>query len=430
MVGLAAMMGLTSAQASLVEGEPYVEIWTDRGTGGVYRAGDCVDIFIRPAYDCYVIVYEIDTDGYLRLLFPYDSRDDGYVSSGHAYRLGRGGYGRYYVTGPSGVEYIHVLASFRPFRALYWHGSAGYEDYAYDVTWRGFSDYWGCALPARIHGDPYIAMQSINEFICYDALEAGIAFADFTYFYVDERVHYPRYLCYDCHGYHPSFKPYVSVCTGFRISFVQCDPCYTPCSWWWWCTPTRVYCGPRYVCYSNKPCGTYPSCYKWKSRSESYCGTGGHGTSYGDYYRERVRPKSGDSEDVVRIKSEPRSEERSLYSRNESRSPVKHREADAREQAGGRVEIKQVPARVDDSRTRSDSRAVESRAKASATGSKVEKQKSRSSAEEAEPVKASRSSDSKSTRASSSERKSSKVAPKVRTENKGRSPSQRRRVSR
>jgi hypothetical protein len=274
-------------------------------------------------------------------------------------------------------------------------------------------------------------MQSINEFICYDALDAGIAFADFTYFYVDERVHYPRYLCYDCHGYHPTFKPYVSVCTGFRISFVACDPCYTPCSWWWWCTPTRVYCGPRYVCYCKKPCGTYPSCYKWKSRCETYCGTGSHGTSYGDYYRERVRPKSGHTEDVVRIKSKSRGEERTLYSRYGSRSPVKVREAEVPDRPAGRAEIKQVPARIDEARSRSDSRTVQSREKSSsARTSKVEKQRKTSKAGEAKPAKVSRSSERKTTRTSSTEKKSSKVAPKVRTENKGRSPSQRRRVSR
>ena len=173
-VGIATIaLGCTGAWAGIVEGEPRVEIWTDRGTGGVYRVGDDVEVCFRADSDCYVLIYEIDTDGYLRLLFPYYCHSDGFVEGGLTYRLGRGHFGRYYVTGPRGVEYVHVLASFGPFRTLYWHGCDGYEEYAHDVSWHGFNDYWGCALPPRVYGDPYMAMQSIDEFICYDALDAG-----------------------------------------------------------------------------------------------------------------------------------------------------------------------------------------------------------------------------------------------------------------
>jgi hypothetical protein len=345
----------------MVSDQPYVEIWTDRGTGSVYVPGERVDVFMQPAYDCFVIVYDIDTDGNVRLLFPYDSRDDGFVRGGQVYRLGMSGYGGYRVTGPSGVEYVHVLSSFKPFRPVYWHGQAGYAAYSLDATWRGFSDYWGAAVPPRVYGDPFVAMQSIDEFICYDALEAGIAFADFTYFYVEHRVSYPRYLCYDCHGYQPAFHPYVDVCAGFHISFVACDPCYKPCSWWWWCSPKRVYCGPSYVCYSKKSCKTSctgscgNSCknpkpsYKWRTRSESYCGAGGT-TSYGDYYKERVRPGAsgggkgsgaGRTAEVVRVRPERETSSdsntgvRELYSRKSSREAVRNVPA-----TGNRTEVR------------------------------------------------------------------------------------------
>jgi hypothetical protein len=386
--------------------QPTVEIWTDRTMGSVYSAGERVNVYMRPEYDCYVMVYDIDTDGNLRLLFPYDSRDDGFVRGGQIYRLGMSSYGGYYVTGPSGVEYVHVLASFEPFRPLYWHGQAGYAAYAHDCTWRGFSDYWGSALPARVYGDPYVAMQSIDEFICYDALEAGIAFADFTYFYVEHRVGYPRYLCYDCHGYRPAFHPYVDACVGFHITFVACDPCYKPCSWWWWCSPKRVYCGPSYVCYSNKACNV-PSKnprpnYRWRSRTETFCdsGPGKSGTSYGDYYRERVSPRGGQSDggrsaEVVRVRPERDSrpdgtaEERYLYSRKTSRDVVRD-PAGTRsgEEVGGRQAVRAETVRSETDRTeavrsetdrtetgraetgRAEIRQVPSRAVRSETGSR------------------------------------------------------------
>jgi hypothetical protein len=302
-------LGCVGARAGIVEGEPRVEVWTDRGTGGVYRVGEDVEIYIRADRDCYVIVYEVDTDGYLRLLFPYRCESDGFVAGGRVYRLRPGYHGRYYVSGPSGVEYVHALASVRPFRTLYWHGCIGYEDYAYDVSWHGFSDYWGCALPPRVYGDPYMAMQSIDEFICYDALDVGMAFADFTYFYVDKRVSYPRYVCYDCHGFGTHYRPYVHACTGFSISFIDCDPRWDPWSWWWWCTPTRVYCGPRYVCRAKRTCRDWPSEYKWKSRSDCYVSR----AEYSDYWDKRVRTKT--PRDVEVVDGRHKDKERDLYGR-------------------------------------------------------------------------------------------------------------------
>jgi hypothetical protein len=338
-VGIGAIvLGCVGAQAAIVEGEPRVEVWTDRGTGGVYRVGEDVEICFRADRDCYVIIYDIDTDGHLRLLFPYYCGDDGYVEGGSVYSLGRGYYGPYYISGPTGVEYVHALASLRPFRTLYWHGCDGYEAYAYDVSWQGFSDYWGCALPERIYGDPYMAMQSINEFICYDALDAGLAFADFTYFYIDKPVSYPRYVCYDCHGFGTYYRPYVHTCTGFSITFIDCDPCWNPWSWWWWCTPRRVYCGPRYVCCAKRECKGWPSEYKWKSRSDCYTDR----SDYAHYWDERVRVKTSHVEDAGQERG--KTKERDLYVREprrvesgqEPRRLEAHRDATVRD---GRIDV-------------------------------------------------------------------------------------------
>jgi len=155
------------------EGNVQVRLRMDRGEGALYGMGQPVGLKLEANEDAYHLVYGIDTDGYLRVLYPYDCYDDGYVYGGQVYRIGRGAFRRYYANGPQGVEYIHVVASATPFRRLYWHGCGGYDAYAHDVSWGGFQDYWGCALPPRIYGDPYVAMQTIDEFICLDALDAG-----------------------------------------------------------------------------------------------------------------------------------------------------------------------------------------------------------------------------------------------------------------
>jgi hypothetical protein len=443
-VGIATIvLGWAAAHAAIVEGEPRVEIWTDRGTGGIYRVGDDVEVCLRADRDCYVIVYEIDTDGYLRLLFPYYCGGDGFVEAGQVYRMGRGYYGRYYITGPSGVEYIHALASFRPFRTLYWEGCDGYETYARDVSWQGFSDYWGCALPPRVYGDPYMAMQSIDEFICYDALDAGLAFADFTYFYVDERVSYPRYVCYDCHGFDTPYRPYVHVCTGFSIRFVNCDPCWNPWSWWWWCTPRRAYCGPRYVCSARRTCKGWPSEYKWKSRSDCYTSR----SEYSQYWDERVRV---DVPRVVEASAEKyKTQERDLYGREpkqvvqtvEPGRDTKHKDVAVRE---GRVEIirpvdvptrevekvkEQEARKATDRETPAKPEKVEPKRVVVKPDKKAEKVDTEKSTERGRDSGTARKVEVRaSSRATSSANR--KVAPSVRTSSdKGRSPSKRRSVS-
>jgi hypothetical protein len=438
-VAVAVIMSWSGVRAGITGGSPSVKIWTDRGDASVYRHGDDVEVFVRADTDCYVIVYEIDTDGYLRVLYPYDCQDDGYMTGGRIYRIGRGGRSRYYVTGPSGVEYVHVVASFKPFRQLYWHGCNGYENYAYDLTWRGFSDYWGCALPPRVYGDPYMAMQSIDEFICLDALETGMVWADFTYFYVDERVSYPRYVCYDCHGFHPRLRPYHNVCSGFSITFIDCDPWYRPSTWWWWCSPKRVYCGPRYVCNRKTSCTDYPSQYKWKSRTETVRSRETVSS------RKPVKFKDGDVIDGVRVKAREANRDFDLYSRAGKRTPVRYK---GEREDNERVRVRKAITDAPEGRTK-----VHRRENESTTVRKVEKsrpnrpkvRKVESKPARVEKVEQPRRKPEKVHETEAKQQKQSKaakvkvrnstrstrkpVAPKVRTKNQGRSPATRRRVS-
>ncbi|MFH1219099.1 MAG: DUF4384 domain-containing protein [Candidatus Eisenbacteria bacterium] len=446
---LSGLAGASAVQASIVGEGPQVSVWTDRGEGGVYRVGDLAALHIQPAEDCYVIVYEIDTDGYLRVLYPRDCDDDGYLVGGRTYSMGREGSHRFYVNGPSGVEYVHVLASFEPFRQIYWHGCNGYEDYAIDVTWRGFNDYWGSALPPRVYGDPYVAMQTIDEFICLDALEAGMVWADFTYFYVNERVRYPRYLCYDCHGFAPLVRPYDDVCVGFSVSFVDCDPGYRPWSWWWWSSPTRVYCGPRYVCHTtghqcDDSCrgrhgsghgwagvgGTYPSEYKWKSRVES------HGIQALETMRGRAA-ESGNTTGALRVKSKVNAREQTLYSRRGSGSS-EDRETRAREtwqrESAGRTSVRSVESepRGDTGKSKVDVRVERpKRERSSAEGHSI----LRSLLEDTKATRSDAGSDRKSevksdrSRGKSSTEKTKGVIPQVRRGDKGKSQSARRTLS-
>ncbi len=94
-----------------------VRVWTEPGEGSLVFPGESVKVRFRVDDDAYVVVYDIDTMGRVRVLFPEDPYDDGFVRGGQVVRLpGRGAGYRLMVSGPAGVERIVALASDRPLR--------------------------------------------------------------------------------------------------------------------------------------------------------------------------------------------------------------------------------------------------------------------------------------------------------------------------
>jgi hypothetical protein len=82
---------------------------------------------------------------------------------------------------------------------------------------------------------------------------------DFTPYHVEERHEYPRFLCYDCHGFRPyySWNPYRYTCSSFRVVIYN-DPYYYPA--------TR-YRGTRVV-YVRPRRGTPQFAFKERARGE------------------------------------------------------------------------------------------------------------------------------------------------------------------
>lgn len=190
-----------------------IDVWTDRGEAAVYYPGERVRVYFRPQRDSYVVVYSIDTEGYIRVLYPYDYNDDPFVYGGRTYRIPYGwDHHDLVVSGPSGIEYIVAVASLRPISVPRWPRY-------YDAHYEPAPD-----LIEHITGDPYEGMVRLNDLIIpVEHREYGFV-TNSTYFYVERRVWYPRYVCYDCHWPRPLyFHPYVDVCVGFEIVIVDYD---------------------------------------------------------------------------------------------------------------------------------------------------------------------------------------------------------------
>lgn len=295
LAGLATVLTLAaSAAGSTVGPQAYVDVWTDRGEGEIYNRGEAVDIYVETSFDAYVLVYTIDTDGYVNVIFPYDCRDDGFLRGGRTYRVVSGRDDAFLADGSKGVAYVRAVASATPIRRLYWPGCPGYERYAGEVTWSSFADYWGPALPEQIYGDPYLAMQSIDEFICWDTVNSGAVSVGYTYYYVMEVVERPVYYVragwrWPHTWYWPCSGVYWNVCWdacwgggwSVGVGIGGYYPYYNPCSWSWyaptWCGPSWCWpnwyrpcyasCGPRTtVCYTGS-CGSCSKCTGSTSRT-------------------------------------------------------------------------------------------------------------------------------------------------------------------
>jgi uncharacterized protein DUF4384 len=191
-----------------------VDVWINKDEGGIFRPGESMRVYFRASADAYLLVYNIDTEGYIHLIYPYAPDDPAYVDAGRTYQIpSRRDPYDLVADGPAGVEYVVAVASPTPFRDLPWYlsadraarGRAPDDSESEDDT---DADY--------IVGDPYVGIDQINRRICPEGREADLATSE-TYFYIERRVDYPRYVCADCHFGSPYFDPFISTCTVVDI---------------------------------------------------------------------------------------------------------------------------------------------------------------------------------------------------------------------
>jgi hypothetical protein len=189
-----------------------IDVWTNKEEGGVYRPGEGMKIFFRPAADSYVLIYNIDTEGFIHLVYPYGPDDAERLEGGRTYQIpSRRDPYDLVADGPPGIEYVVALAAPFPFQNLPWYLSSRLAD-------EGPPEDVDADDPESgvIVGDPYVGMERIVRRIVPPGREEEVATAD-TYFYIERRVEYPRYVCADCHSHGIWFDPYVDVCNVFEI---------------------------------------------------------------------------------------------------------------------------------------------------------------------------------------------------------------------
>ena len=190
-------------------------IWLDRGASPVLRRGDRVRVFYRASRDAHVSIFHIDTNGFVRLLHPGSPTDGHLARGGRDYRVLFPESRYWQVDEDEGKGYLFMVASPVPL---------DFSGFAY--SW--YEGGWNlAALAQTAYRDPFLIMDDVVTALIPE--EAGEHALDFVAYDIDRPHDYPRFLCYQCHGFRPMFdwNPYGHWCTDFRV-VIHDDPYYYP----------------------------------------------------------------------------------------------------------------------------------------------------------------------------------------------------------
>lgn len=318
------VLGSALTLAASTAGAMSVDIWDNKGNDAVYQPGDKIDVKMRASDDAYLLIYEIDAEGYVHVLFPFANTHP--LIEGHkTYSLNQDRPdAQLVVQGPVGQGYIVAVASRDPFAPLPWFlrpadpraQDLGYADTQAQQTPavqdetvpppptgtapsdEGFGsglkeqspdekapatqtappavkanpdEIEGITPDGRIVGDPFVMMERIRRRVLVHPDDAGAFATAYVGYYVHEQVKYPRYLCYDCHrpGYYSwwdGFDPYYTTCSAF--SFHVNYSWYWGPPYWYGYVPYYVYtyvpsCPPRYRAPYPGPYSSWDGWARW-----------------------------------------------------------------------------------------------------------------------------------------------------------------------
>src|SRR3954468_5952833 len=242
---------VASLPAARPQDDPPIRLWINSDRR--FLPGDRAKVEVRTRDDGYLLVFHIDPEGHLRILFPLDPDKDNFVRGGKKYEVrGRGGRESFEIDNATGTGTVYAAVSRDAFH---------FDGFVVGDHW----DYRALA-PSRLPADPE---QELNELV------RRMAQGDFDYdllnYYVSDRVAYqsnysPYYgSSYDswcCSSYYGSafsigivfgrpyrsyyYDPYFYAYTPFYNPFFY-DPYYYAATY----RPRYVYPYSRYYGYNG-----------------------------------------------------------------------------------------------------------------------------------------------------------------------------------
>jgi hypothetical protein len=195
-----------SAQRSVAShDDPPIQLWLNNDAR--FLPGDHATVEVRTEEDGYLLILQVDPEGYLRVLFPVDPDKDNFARGGKRYEVkGRGGRDAF-ETDAKGRGSVYAAVAREPFR---------FEGFVTGGHW----DY-GALAPSRLSKDPE---QELNDLV------RRMAQGDFDYDLLNyDVVEHTAYADYSTHYYGSAYSDpwcysfcgaaYYSVPFGISFSF-------------------------------------------------------------------------------------------------------------------------------------------------------------------------------------------------------------------
>ncbi|HEX5132203.1 MAG TPA: DUF4384 domain-containing protein [Candidatus Krumholzibacteria bacterium] len=177
--------------------------------GAVLNTGDRISFDFQSRDDAAVVVFNIDSRGYVHLLYPLSGVE---VAQANTYYTIPPTGSELVIDSPTGAEFVFALAIPDPSSVD-----------ARELEHLRSTDLPG-GDPYQITGDPFIAANIIAAELVRGISHSGATFG-YAQFYVNQRVEYPCYLCGACDG--PADD---TACSEYRVvqSFDRRSPLAYP----------------------------------------------------------------------------------------------------------------------------------------------------------------------------------------------------------
>ena len=243
-----------------------VSVWLDKGSDDVYRRGEPLQVTFQANEDAYAVLYHIDVEGRVDVLWPTSRYGDGFVFGSHQYRLPAADGKRLRVGEREGLGYVQAVVSRYPFDLR-------------DLPLDFFHESGGPTYDVYVAGDPYLAMNEVNFTVTGLEDSRGYVITNHVSYYVHRQVDHPRYLCSQCHEEGVQYEPYRDSCTiTIRYDYGWMNDWWTHYRYYpVYYYPTYYYVDPwtgfRWVNYWYDPWYRWPlasfytwpyHCYDWR----------------------------------------------------------------------------------------------------------------------------------------------------------------------
>ncbi len=192
LAGAGACSPIATAEARPLE----VDVWTSRGDDGVLFAGHPVDVYFETNKRARVIVYAIDVEGWVHILFPTRAWEDGQVRGGQTCRIPESRVDA--LTAESeGVVVIGAVASRKRLPVARWFERGELYVFREDYCWRvsEASPYRG--VIGRVVGDPFEAVWAIEDALIPAETDGRDVASDLCWLSVDTESPRPHYIVID-----------------------------------------------------------------------------------------------------------------------------------------------------------------------------------------------------------------------------------------